>query len=59
MRSEWGNIKGIVDFRLAVLIISIVIDSDRGHCYEYLKKKNYDENLAGDMYLNVCVCDKF
>ena len=39
------------------LVISIVIDSERGHCYEHLKK-NYDENWARDMYLNVCVCDE-
>ena len=31
-------IKGIVDFKLGVLVISIVIDSDREHCYEHLKK---------------------
>ena len=47
-------------FKLAVLVISIVIDCDRGHCYEHLKKKsNSDENWAGDIYLNVCVCDEF
>ena len=42
------------------MVISIVIDSDRGHSYEYFKKtENYDENWVSDMYLNVCVCDKF
>ena len=42
-------------------MISIVIDSDRGHCYEHFKKikKNYEENWVRDMYFNVCVCDKF
>ena len=41
-------------------VISIVIDSDRGHCYKHLKrKKNYHENWARDIYLNVCVCDEF
>ena len=36
-----------------------VIDCDR-HCYEHFKKlSNYDENWACDIYLNVCVCDKF
>ena len=39
------------------LVISIINDSDRGHCYEHLKKNNYDENCTRDMYLNVCVCD--
>ena len=43
-----------------ILAISIVIDSDRGHCYEHLKKKSiHDENLTLDKYLNVCVCDDF
>ena len=41
------------------MVISIVIDSDRGQCYEHLKKSIYDENWVGDMYLNVCVCDEF
>ena len=41
----------------SILVISIVIDSDRGHCYEQLKKIIYVENCARDMYLNVCVCD--
>ena len=41
-------------------VISIVIDSDRGHSYEPFKKKsNYDENWARDMYLNICVCNEF
>ena len=40
------------------MVISIVIDSDKGHCYKHLKK-NYTENWARDMYLNVCVCDEF
>ena len=26
------------------LVISIVIDSDKGHCYEHLKKSKYNEN---------------
>ena len=37
------------------MVISTVIDSDRGHCYEHLKKSIYDESWACDMYLNVCV----
>ena len=43
------------------MVISIVIDSERGHCYEHLKKKTSysDENWARDIYLNVCVCDEF
>ena len=41
------------------MVISIVIDSDWGHCYEHLKKSIYDENWQSDMYLNVCACDKF
>ena len=41
------------------LVISIVIDSDRGHSYERLKIKNYDENWTHDMKLNVCACDEF
>ena len=36
-----------------------VIGCDRGHCYEHLKKKNYDENWARDIYLYVCVCNEF
>ena len=27
-------------FKLTVLVISIVIDCDRGHCYEHFQKKN-------------------
>ena len=42
-----------------ILVISIVMNSDRRHCYEYLKKSIYDENWTRDMYLNVCVCDDF
>ena len=42
------------------MVISIVIDCDRGHCYGHLKKiYNSDENWARDIYLNVCVCDEF
>ena len=37
----------------------MVIDCDRGHCYEHLKKKYDNENWALDIYLNVCICDKF
>ena len=48
------------DQKLAVLVISIVIDCDRGHCDEHLKKKsNSDEKWAHDIYLNVCACDEF
>ena len=32
-------LRGSLTFKLAVLVISIVIDCDRGHCYEHLKKK--------------------
>ena len=43
------------------MVISIVTDSDRGHCYEHIKQKKsiYDENCAHDMYLNVCAWDEF
>ena len=47
------------------LVISIVIDSDRGHCYEHLKKNQFTMKIEPcskrhvDMYLNVCVCDEF
>ena len=38
-------LRGSLTFKLAVLVISIVIDCDRGHCYEHLKKKsNSNEN---------------
>ena len=41
-------------------VISIVIDSDRGHSYKHFKKKSiYDENWKHDMNLNVCICDEF
>ena len=40
------------------MYFTIVIDCDRGHCYEHLKK-NYDENWACDIDLNVCVCNEF
>ena len=34
------NLKGgSLTFKLAVLVISIFIDCDRGHCYEHFKKK--------------------
>ena len=40
-------------------VISIVIDSDRWHCYEHFQKIIIsDENWACDMYLNVCVCNE-
>ena len=53
--------RGSLTHKYVFFYFSIVIDSDRGHCYEHLKKKMYiyDENWACDMYLNVCVCDKF
>ena len=45
---------------ISSILISIVIDSSRGHCYEHFKKKSvYDENWTRDMYLNVCVYDDF
>ena len=40
------------------MVISIVIDSDRGHRYEHIKKK-YSENWTLDMNLNVCACYAF
>ena len=41
-------------------VISIIIDSDRTLLRAFKKKKSsYDENLARDMYLNICVCDEF
>ena len=41
-------------------VISIVIDSDRGHSYERFEKKSiYNENWMCDMNLNVCVCNEF
>ena len=44
----------------SLLVISIVIDCDRGNCYENLKKKtNYDGNWARDLYFNVCVYHEF
>ena len=53
-------LRGSYGENLSFLIISIVIDSDRGHyCYEHLKKSIFDENWACDMYLNICVCDEF
>ena len=43
------------------MVISIVIDSDRGHCYEHFKKKSiYDENWTNAyIYLNVYVYNDF
>ena len=43
------------------MVISIVIDSDRGHCYEHLKKKKsiYNENWMSDIYLIVYVYMNF
>ena len=42
------------------MVISIVIDSDRWHCYKHLKNIYiYDEIWTRDMYLNVCVWDDF
>ena len=41
---QWTNVlfvvKGIVDFKLAILVISIVIDSDRGHWWALKKKRS-------------------
>ena len=54
------KLKGIIAYHFVFFGNLIVIYSDREHCYEQLKKKSvYDENLASDMYLNVCVCDDF
>ena len=43
------------------MVVSIVIDFDRGHCYEHFQKKKsiYDEKWTRDIYLNVYVYDKF
>ena len=38
-------LRGSLTLNEQLLVISIVIDSDRGHCYEHLKKK-YDEPLT-------------
>ena len=39
------SLRGSKTFKLAFLVISIVIDCDRGHCYEHFKKKsNSDKN---------------
>ena len=40
----WSELRGSLTFKLAVLVISIVIDCDRGHCYEHLKKKKSNSN---------------
>ena len=38
-------LRGSLTFKLAVLVVSIVIHCDRGDCYEHFKKKsNSDEN---------------
>ena len=45
------------------MVISIVIDSDRGHCYDpfkiYIYIYIYDENWTRDIYLNVYVYKEF
>ena len=42
------------------MVVSIVINSDGGHCYDNLKKKSiYNKNWTSDIYLNVNVYDKF
>ena len=42
--SPWCNLRGSLTFKLEVLVISIVIDCDRGHCYEHFKKKKSNSN---------------
>ena len=43
------------------MVFSIVIDSDRGHCHEHLKKIKLWKLSAWHVWLacHVCVCDKF
>ena len=41
---ELSTLRGSLTFKLAVFVISIVIDCDRGHCYEHLKKKKSNSN---------------
>ena len=42
------------------MVISIVNDSDRGHCCEHLKwKLIYHENWAHDMVFECLCCDEF
>ena len=39
----------------SILIISIVIDSDRGHCYEHLKNINLQRKLSV-WHVFECLC---
>ena len=39
----------------SILVISIVIDSDRGHCYEHLKKINLRWKLSA-WHVFECLC---
>ena len=42
------------------MVISIAVDSDRGHCYEHFKKNiKFFENIKNINVFEVCVCDKF
>ena len=34
------HLRGLYGSNYQILVVSIVIDSDGGHCYEHLKKKN-------------------
>ena len=44
-------IRGSLTFKLAVLVISIVIDCDRGHCYEHLKKNRIPMKIEPVTYI--------
>ena len=47
-----GNpINGSLTFNWKFLVSSIVIDSDRGHCYEYLKKNQITMKIEPVTYI--------
>ena len=45
------KLRGSLTSELAFLVLSIVIDSDRGHCYEHFKKNQITMKIEPVTYI--------
>ena len=45
-------LRGSLTFKLVVLVFFIVFDTDRGHCYEHLKKNQFTMKIERV----TCIC---
>ena len=54
--TNFSKIRGSYGGNQQILVISIVIDSDKGHCYEHLKKKINLQWKLNAWHVFECLC---